>query len=185
MLTSQHLPTINETLYHQTLENGLNVFLLPKQGYTKIFATFASKFGSKDLQFTTNDSRLHIVPDGIAHFLEHKMFADPNGDVFAKFATQGASVNAFTSFDLTNYLFSSSENALKNIETLLSFVQTPYFTDENIEKEKGIIAQEIRMYDDNPDWRLYFGVISSLITFKKLLYKKYLFQYFNYISFIC
>lgn len=102
------------------------------------------------------------VPDGIAHFLEHKMFEEPEGDIFATFATNGASANAFTSFDRTAYLFSSTDRYLENLTTLINFVQNPYFTDENVEKEKGIIGQEIKMYEDNADWRSYYGLIESL-----------------------
>ncbi|UUZ85979.1 insulinase family protein [Paenibacillus sp. P26] len=102
------------------------------------------------------------VPDGIAHFLEHKMFEEPTGDIFAVFAAQGASANAFTSFDRTTYLFSATEHIKENLTTLLNFVQNPYFTDANVEKEKGIIGQEIKMYEDNPDWRSYFGLIETM-----------------------
>ena len=102
------------------------------------------------------------VPDGIAHFLEHKMFEEPTGDIFATFASNGASANAFTSFDQTVYLFSATEHVNENIQTLVNFVQNPYFTDQNVDKEKGIIAQEINMYADNPDWRVYFGLIEAM-----------------------
>jgi predicted Zn-dependent peptidase len=102
------------------------------------------------------------VPDGIAHFLEHKLFEKADGDVFQQFSRQGASANAFTSFTRTAYLFSSTTDVEKNLETLIDFVQDPYFSDKTVEKEKGIIGQEITMYDDNPDWRLYFGLIQNL-----------------------
>ena len=106
--------------------------------------------------------RYHSVPDGIAHFLEHKMFEKEDGDVFQQFSKQGASANAFTSFTRTAYLFSSTSNVEKNLKTLIDMVQEPYFTERTVEKEKGIIGQEITMYDDNPDWRLYFGVIENM-----------------------
>ena len=102
------------------------------------------------------------VPDGIAHFLEHKLFEKEDGDVFQQFSRQGASANAFTSFTRTAYLFSSTSDVEKNLETLVDFVQDPYFSEKTVEKEKGIIGQEITMYDDNPDWRLYFGLIQNL-----------------------
>jgi predicted Zn-dependent peptidase len=102
------------------------------------------------------------VPDGIAHFLEHKLFEKEDGDVFQQFSKQGASANAFTSFTRTAYLFSSTSNVEQNLETLIDFVQAPYFTEKTVEKEKGIIGQEITMYDDNPDWRLYFGLIQNM-----------------------
>ncbi|WP_413381496.1 EF-P 5-aminopentanol modification-associated protein YfmH [Alkalihalobacillus sp. 1P02AB] len=154
---------LNETLYYEQLSNGLDVYVLPKEGINKTFATFTTKYGSIDNEFTPlNEKEAIRVPDGIAHFLEHKMFEDENGDVFQDFSKQGASANAFTSFTRTAYLFSSTSNIEKNLETLVDFVQHPYFTDQSVEKEKGIIEQEITMYDDNPDWRAYFGVIENM-----------------------
>ncbi|MEK3886910.1 EF-P 5-aminopentanol modification-associated protein YfmH [Bacillus sp. FSL K6-3431] len=154
---------LKETLYHETLENGLEVYLLPKQGFNKTFATITTKYGSIDNQFIPlNQEQLKLVPDGIAHFLEHKMFEKEAGDVFQQFSKQGASANAFTSFTRTAYLFSSTSKTEQNLETLLDMVQEPYFTEGTVEKEKGIIGQEITMYDDNPDWRLYFGVIENM-----------------------
>ncbi len=154
---------LEETLYHEQLDNGLNVYILPKKGFNKTYATFTTKYGSIDKHFTPLGKQDPIeVPDGIAHFLEHKMFEDEEGDVFQDFSKQGASANAFTSFTRTAYLFSSTSNVEKNLETLLNFVQHPYFTEESVEKEKGIINQEITMYDDNPDWRVYFGVIENM-----------------------
>lgn len=154
---------LKETLYHETLNNGLEVYLLPKEGFNKTFATFTTKYGSIDNQFVPlNQEEVKLVPDGIAHFLEHKMFEKEAGDVFQQFSKQGASANAFTSFTRTAYLFSSTSKLEKNLTTLLDMVQEPYFTESTVEKEKGIIGQEITMYDDNPDWRLYFGVIENM-----------------------
>lgn len=154
---------LKETLYVDKLANGLEVYLLPKQQYSKTYATFTTRYGSIDNHFQAPGKEKLKVPDGIAHFLEHKMFEQPNGDdVFQEFSSQGASANAFTSFTRTSYLFSSTKNVEKNLMTLLDFVQSPHFTDENVEKEKGIIGQEIRMYDDNPDWRSHFGLIEAM-----------------------
>ncbi|GGH18022.1 EF-P 5-aminopentanol modification-associated protein YfmH [Paenibacillus segetis] len=153
---------LKETLYHETMDNGLQVYVLPKPGFQKTYATFSTKYGSVDNHFQVEGEEEISVPDGIAHFLEHKMFEEPEGDIFAKFASQGASANAFTSFDQTVYLFSATENIPANLETLINFVQNPYFTDQNVEKEKGIIGQEIGMYRDNPDWRVYFGLIEAM-----------------------
>ncbi|MBD7967283.1 EF-P 5-aminopentanol modification-associated protein YfmH [Paenibacillus gallinarum] len=153
---------LQETLYYEVMDNGLSVYVLPKPGFEKTYATFATKFGSVDNHFRVEGKEEQQVPDGIAHFLEHKMFEEPEGDIFAKFASHGASANAFTSFDQTVYLFSATENINENIETLVNFVQNPYFTDQNVEKEKGIIGQEINMYQDNPDWRVYFGLIEAM-----------------------
>ncbi|MDF2961746.1 MAG: zinc protease [Paenibacillus sp.] len=155
-------PHVKETLYTEQLPNGLSVFVLPKEGFSKTYATFSTKYGSIDNHFQVQGSKELKVPDGIAHFLEHKMFEEPTGDIFSVFASRGASANAFTSFDRTTYLFSATEDIHDNLQTLLNFVQNPYFTDENVEKEKGIIGQEIKMYQDNPDWRSYFGLIETM-----------------------
>jgi len=153
---------LQETLYYEVMDNGLHVYILPKPGFQKTYATFATKYGSVDNHFKVEGQEEVKVPDGIAHFLEHKMFEEPTGDIFATFASHGASANAFTSFDQTVYLFSATEHVNENIQTLVDFVQNPYFTDQNVEKEKGIIAQEINMYADNPDWRVYFGLIEAM-----------------------
>jgi predicted Zn-dependent peptidase len=161
-MSTKPYPKLQETLWHETLDNGLEVFILPKPGFTKTYATFTTRFGSIDNHFTPPGGETIKVPDGIAHFLEHKMFEEPEGDIFSKFASQGASANAYTSFDRTVYLFTATHEVEANLDTLLHFVQNPYFTDENVEKEKGIIVQEIDMYRDNPDWRVYFGLIEAL-----------------------
>jgi predicted Zn-dependent peptidase len=154
---------LQEELYYEKMPNGLDVYILPKKGFNKTYATFTTKYGSVDNQFVPlGKTEMKRVPDGIAHFLEHKLFEKEDGDVFQQFSKQGASANAFTSFTRTAYLFSSTTNFEKNLETLIDFVQTPYFSDKTVEKEKGIIGQEIRMYDDNPDCRLYFGLIESM-----------------------
>ncbi|WP_141433479.1 EF-P 5-aminopentanol modification-associated protein YfmH [Bacillus sp. 03113] len=154
---------LQEELYHEKLENGLEVYILPKKGFNKTFATFTTKYGSIDNRFVPlGESEFKEVPDGIAHFLEHKLFEKEEGDVFQNFSKQGASANAFTSFTRTAYLFSSTSNVEMNLETLINFVQEPYFSEKTVEKEKGIIGQEITMYDDNPDWRLYFGLIQNM-----------------------
>lgn len=155
-------PHVNETLYVEQLPNGLSVFILPKEGFQKTYATFSTKYGSIDNHFKVVGGQEKRVPDGIAHFLEHKMFEEPTGDIFAVFASNGASANAFTSFDKTTYLFSATEHIRENLSTLVNFVQNSYFTDENVEKEKGIIGQEIKMYEDNADWRSYFGLIEAM-----------------------
>ncbi|MFC5463700.1 EF-P 5-aminopentanol modification-associated protein YfmH [Lederbergia graminis] len=154
---------INETLFYEKLENGLDVYILPKEGFNKTYATFTTKYGSIDQQFKPlNKNEFVNVPDGIAHFLEHKLFEKEDGDVFQQFGKQGASANAFTSFTRTAYLFSSTTDTELNLNTLMNMVQEPYFTEKTVEKEKGIIGQEIMMYDDNPDWRVYFGVIENM-----------------------
>jgi predicted Zn-dependent peptidase len=154
---------LQEEMYYEKLNNGLDVYILPKKGFNKTYATFTTKYGSIDNHFLPPGKDDYVkVPDGIAHFLEHKLFEKEDGDVFQQFSKQGASANAFTSFTRTAYLFSSTSNVEKNLETLIDFVQEPYFTEKTVEKEKGIIGQEITMYDDNPDWRLYFGLIQNM-----------------------
>lgn len=155
--------TLQEELFYEKMDNGLDVYILPKKGFNKTYAVFTTNYGSVDNQFVPlGQTEMKRVPDGIAHFLEHKLFEKEDGDVFQQFSKQGASANAFTTFTRTAYLFSSTDNVEKNLETLIDFVQTPYFSDKTVEKEKGIIGQEIRMYDDNPDWRVYFGAIESM-----------------------
>ena len=154
---------LDETLYYEKQKNGLDVYILPKKGFNKTFATFTTKYGSVDNWFIPlGQDEYKKVPDGIAHFLEHKLFEKEDGDVFQVFSKQGASSNAFTSFTRTAYLFSSTSSFKKNLTTLINFVQEPYFTEATVEKEKGIIGQEITMYQDNADWRLYFGTIGNM-----------------------
>ncbi|MDC3414076.1 insulinase family protein [Aquibacillus sp. 3ASR75-11] len=154
---------LKETLYSEKLENGLQIFLLPKPEMAKTFAIFSTNYGSIDQTFVPiGETEEVTVPDGIAHFLEHKLFEKKDRDVFQDFTKQGASANAFTSFTKTAYLFSATTNIKENVKTLLDFVQEPYFSEQSVEKEKGIIGQEIKMYDDQPDWRSFFGTIQSL-----------------------
>ncbi|MGI1691173.1 EF-P 5-aminopentanol modification-associated protein YfmH [Thermoanaerobacter uzonensis] len=154
---------INEKMLLQELDNGLKVYIMPKRGYTKQFAIFATHFGSNDSKFIApGDTDVTEVPDGVAHFLEHKMFEEEEGSIFEQFSKLGASANAYTNFTTTAYLFGCTENFYENLKLLVKFVQHPYFTDENVEKEKGIIAQEIRMYQDDPNWRVYFNALEAL-----------------------
>lgn len=163
MVKTIEFKQLDETLYYKKLDNGLDVYILPKKGFSKTFVTFTTKYGSVDRSFVPiGETEQVTVPDGIAHFLEHKMFEKEEGDVFQKFSEVGAQANAFTSFTRTAYLFSATDHLYKSTKTLLDFVQEPYFTAETVEKEKGIIGQEITMYDDMPDWRLYFGTIENM-----------------------
>ena len=162
-MEKQLFEQLQEELYYEKMDNGLSVYILPKRGFNKTYATFTTKYGSIDNHFKEPDAQEYSrVPDGIAHFLEHKLFEKEDGDVFQQFSKQGAVANAFTSFTRTAYLFSSTTDVERNLETLIDFVQEPYFSDKSVEKEKGIIGQEITMYDDNADWRLYFGIIENL-----------------------
>lgn len=155
---------LNEEMYYEKLENGLDVYFMPKKGFTKKYAVLATNYGSNELEFVPIGEKEKIrVNEGIAHFLEHKMFEQPDGgNAFDKFSKWGASANAFTNFTMTAYLFSCTENFYDSLEHLIDYVQTPYFTDENVEKEKGIIEQEIKMYNDDPDWNVYFNCLKAL-----------------------
>jgi len=155
---------LKEEVYYEKLENGLDVYFMPKHGFTKKYAILATNYGSNELEFVPiGESEKFRVNEGIAHFLEHKMFEQPDGgNAFDKFSKWGASANAFTNFTMTAYLFSGTENFYDSLDHLIDYVQTPYFTDENVEKEKGIIEQEIKMYEDDPDWNVYFNCLKAL-----------------------
>ncbi len=156
-------PVLGETLFHRIHRSGLNVYILPKKGYSKSYAVFATRYGSVDSKFIVpGEQEVTEVPDGIAHFLEHKLFEEEEGNVFEKFSRLGASANAFTSFNITAYLFYCTDYFYENLDILLNFVQNPYFTDESVQKEQGIIGQEIRMYEDDPHWRVYFNLLGAL-----------------------
>ncbi|OUL09597.1 peptidase M16 [Sedimentibacter sp. SX930] len=158
-----HYEALNETVYTEVLDNGLQVVLIPKNKYSKTYGIFTTDFGSIDNQFVPINGDKEIkIPDGIAHFLEHKLFEGEDHDAFEDFAKYGASANAFTSFTRTSYLFSATDNISENTNSLLDFVQDPHLTEEGTEKEKGIIAQEIRMYEDNPGWQLFYGLLRNL-----------------------
>ena len=155
---------LKEEVYYEKLENGLDVYFMPKHGFTKKYAVLATNYGSNELEFVPIGENKKIrVNEGIAHFLEHKMFEQPDGgNAFDKFSKWGANANAFTNFTMTAYLFSATDNFYESLEHLIDYVQTPYFTDENVEKEKGIIEQEIKMYDDDPEWNVYFNTLKAL-----------------------
>ena len=142
--------------------SGLTVFVYPKK-LTTVYALFATKYGSLERTFALGDETPVTVPDGVAHFLEHKLFEEEDGsDVFAKFASLGASANAYTSHEMTAYLFSATENVEEALEILLGFVSRPHFTEENVAKEQGIIGQEIGMIEDRPSTRLYYALLEGL-----------------------
>ena len=142
-------------------ESGLKIYILEKPLYNSAYAIFGTKYGSIDNVFSVNGERVE-VPEGIAHFLEHKLFESEDGDAFTRYAETGAYANAFTSFDKTCYIFNCSSRFYDNLEILLDFVQSPYFTAATVEKEQGIIGQEIRMYDDSPAWRVMFNMLLAM-----------------------
>lgn len=152
----------DESYVKAELPSGLQIYIMEKPQYSSSYAIYGTRYGSIDTRFSKDGEEMITVPEGIAHYLEHKLFEGEDGDAFSKYAKTGASANAFTSFDRTCYLFSCSDNFYKNLDILLSFVQAPYFTKENVEKEQGIIGQEIRMYDDNPGWRVMFNLLKGM-----------------------
>ncbi len=162
--TKTHYDTLDETILTATHKSGLKVILIKKPGFKKSYATFSTKYGSINTEFVVpGENETTRVIDGIAHFLEHKVFEQPDGtNAFNDFSKYGASANAFTSFGVTNYLFSCTEYFYENLEILLNFVQTPYFTEENVEKEKGIIAQEIRMYEDDAEQTCMYNCLEAM-----------------------
>ena len=143
------------------LPSGLTVLCRPMPGYSSTHAMYATKFGSVMLDFTLDNTPVHL-PAGTAHFLEHKMFETPEGDAFDLYAETGAAANAFTSYDRTCYIFTATRDIDRNLDILLGAVGKPWFTRETIAKEQGIIGQEIKMYDDSPDWRLLTGLFRCL-----------------------
>ena len=150
----KHYPLLDEQIFWEQLPNGLTVAVVPKPGFSKKLAYFVTDYGSIHTEFTV-DGEKKSAPAGVAHYLEHKMFDLPRGEVSAEFAALGANPNAFTSYDMTAYYFSCTENFEQNLHLLLEFVSTPYFTDETVQKEQGIIGQEIDMNIDNPDTRVF------------------------------
>ena len=147
---------LDVSCYKEVLDNGLEVFLIPFTNKKNYFMAYATRFGSEVTTFIPAGEEKKIkVPDGIAHFLEHKMFEQEDGiDPFTYFSKSGTGANAFTSFDRTQYICYGTKNFNDNLAFLLNFVDSPYYTDENVEKEKGIIAEELNMYSDMPDWQV-------------------------------
>lgn len=164
MIEKIYSGVIKETCLKYTSPSGVKVFMLPMEGYSSVIAQFAAKFGSQDNSFSVDGSDPIKVPDGTAHYLEHKLFESEERDAFSLFAQTGAMCNAGTSFDYTQYYFSCTSDFKKNLEILLDFVRDPYFTAENVEKERGIIGQEITMYRDNPGWRVFTNLLEGLYS---------------------
>lgn len=153
---------LGEHYFRVEHKSGLTVFVMPKEGYSSSYALFGTKYGSVDNCFRDGGGEITRVPEGIAHFLEHKLFESEELDAFERYAKTGASANAYTSFDRTCYLFSCTGNFKANLEILLDFVQSPYFTRQTVEKEQGIIGQEIRMYKDVPGWEVLFNLLRAM-----------------------
>lgn len=156
--------SVKEKLYIEKLENGLTVLIIPKKGVRKKYVMWGTHYGSIDDKFIVpGEENVTEVPDGVAHFLEHKMFEQENGtNSLDTLTALGVNANAYTTNNYTTYLFEATDNFYPALDELMDYVQNPYFTDENVEKEKGIIAQEIKMYDDYPDWVVYMNAIKSM-----------------------
>ncbi len=152
---------VGERMYREQLENGLNVFVFPKPGFQKGYAFFATNYGGMDMRFCLN-GEWQDTPAGVAHYLEHKMFDTQEGNALQELAANGASPNAFTSSAITGYYFESTEKFEENLRILLSFVSVPWFTQESVDKEQGIIGQEIGMIEDSPDWKVFMNLMAAL-----------------------
>ena len=155
---------LNETVYSGVHSSGLGVFVIPKKGFSKKYAVLGTKFGSVNNTFIPlGEGESITVPDGVAHFLEHKMFEQSDGtNAFDKFSLYGANANAYTSFTCTCYLFACTEKFNESLIHLMEYVNDPYFTEENVAKEQGIIGQEIRMYDDEGSWQVSINLLKAL-----------------------
>lgn len=154
---------LGEKYYEIEHSSGLKIYVYPKENYSSSYVIFGTKYGSIDTQFKLGgEKEFTSVPEGIAHFLEHKLFESEELDAFERYAKTGASANAYTTFDRTCYLFSCSENLKENLEILMDFVTHPYFTEQTVQKEQGIIAQEIKMNEDEPMWASLFSLLGAM-----------------------
>lgn len=160
-MVSKEYPRIGETVWHGQMENGLHIYVDEKRGFQKSYAFFATNYGGMDMRFEL-DGAWQDTPAGVAHFLEHKMFDTKDGNALQELAQNGASPNAFTSSAITGYYFESTEKFYENLKILLSFVSIPYFTQESVEKEQGIIGQEIRMIEDDPYHQIFYAMLEGL-----------------------
>ena len=153
---------LRETVFHCVLPNGLNIYVDARPEYTRQYAFFAARYGGMDLRFRGEDGDWVDTPQGVAHFLEHKMFDTEDGNALQRMAAQGVEPNAFTSPSMTGYFFEGTQGFEDNLRTLLSFVSQPWFTPESVEKEQGIIGQEIRMGEDDPDHEVYYQLMEAM-----------------------
>lgn len=160
-MNKTYYPRVDETVYRKTLSNGLKICVVPKKGFTRKAAYLVTDYGSIHTTFTLDGEKI-TTPDGVAHYLEHKMFDLPGRDVTEEFAALGANPNAFTTYDMTAYYFTCTDHFEKCLKLLLEFVSTPYFTEESVEKERGIIAQEILMYADSPESQVFEDLAANL-----------------------
>lgn len=153
---------LGQSVYRCALPNGLNIYVDVRPEYAKQFAFFATRYGGMDLRFRGEDGEWLDTPAGVAHFLEHKTFDTEDGSALQRMAANGVDPNAFTSASMTGYYFDGVRGFEENLRTLLSFVSVPWFTPESVDKEQGIIAQEIRMGEDDPNDEAYYGLLESM-----------------------
>ena len=161
---------IKEKVYIKKLKNGLTMMCIPKKNTSKKYIIFATNYGSMDDRFIVpGEENETIVPDGVAHFLEHKLFEQENGrNSLDVLSSLGVNANAYTTNNHTAYLYECTNNFYEALDEFMNYVQSPYFTDENVEKEKGIINQEIGMYDDQPEWKVYLNALEALYVKNKV-----------------
>ena len=160
-MNRKEYPRMGETVFSARLDNGLTVYVDVKPSFQKSFAFFATDYGGMDMKFQM-DGQWYDTPAGVAHFLEHKTFDTKDGNALQDLAANGASPNAFTSSAITGYYFESTEKFYENLKILLSFVSQPYYTQESVDKEQGIIGQEIRMIEDDPENQVYYAMLEGL-----------------------
>ena len=160
-MKKRQYPRLGESVFWDTLPNGLTIAVVPRPGFTRKLAYFVADYGSIHGEFSVDGEAFH-APDGVAHYLEHKLFELPGRDVTAEFAALGAVPNAFTGYDMTAYYFSCTDNFYPSLALLLEFVSTPYFTQESVEREQGIIGQEIDMNEDNPETKIFENLMQAM-----------------------
>ena len=160
-MNHKEYPRIGERVFSARLDNGLTVYVDVKPDFQKSYAFFATDYGGMDMKFQL-DGQWHDTPAGVAHFLEHKTFDTKDGNALQDLAANGASPNAFTNSAITGYYFESTEKFYENLNILLSFVSQPYYTQESVDKEQGIIGQEIRMIEDDPEYQVYYAMLEGL-----------------------
>ena len=162
-LTEMKNERLGERYFSVKHSSGLKILICPKEGFRSSYAIIGTYFGSINSSFIHNGKKI-TVPDGTAHYLEHKLFESEEGDAFSQYAETGASANAYTSFDVTCYLFSCTERFDESLEILLDLIRSPYFTPETVAKEQGIIGQEIKMYEDSPEWRVNMNLLQAMYS---------------------
>ncbi|MBE6754260.1 MAG: insulinase family protein [Ruminococcaceae bacterium] len=162
--TEFHSERLNESFFYHKHSTGVHIYVFPNPRSKEVHASFAARYGSIDDRFCFEDGEVITTPAGVAHFLEHKLFENEDCGAFERYAKTGASANAYTSYDSTRYIFTTAANFEQAFEILLDFVQSPYFTEETVQKEQGIIGQELRMYEDDPEWQVLLNLLKAMYS---------------------